>query len=345
MAIDCSNLEIEGWGHVRDSFSLVIEAAAKLLGIEADYQTIYAMSANCFAPVLDPGESCTAWWNMVAGGSLELVGARFGLSFRKLDVDIPSDTKEREARMPDILAETARLAREALENDKVVITAGGWKFFPPDSGNFAPWCFWGIITSVGDDGIMKGTTLNKKKDHPVQWPYPVWAVTRSEQAITERESDIRMLQRGIDRINGTEKPLLGEKHVAGLAAMDMWAYQFNKVPYCPDCGEQSWSCAVSTVQPVYHGAKNICDYLKARASDYSESEKTLLQSVTDHYHTIASKLEPFAVKKTDGHWLYEEIIGDSVKQKTHAEVITRIKNEMAAAAGDMEKAVKAIKNP
>ncbi|MBD3285547.1 hypothetical protein GF359_03770 [candidate division WOR-3 bacterium] len=128
MAIDYSNLEIDGWGHVKDSFSLVIEAAAKLLGIEVRYRTVYAMSANCFAPVLDPGESCTAWWNMVAGGALELVGARFGLSFRKVDVEMPEDSKERDARMSAVLAETAEKISQALANDEVVITSGGWKF-------------------------------------------------------------------------------------------------------------------------------------------------------------------------------------------------------------------------
>lgn len=345
MGIDYSNLEIDGWGHVQDSFSLTIQAAAKLLGIKADYLSIYAMSVNCFAPVLDPNESCTAWWNMVAGGALELVGARFGLSFRKLDVNIPADINERKEKLSEILADAAEKVKKALANDEIVITAGGWKFFPPDSGKFAPWCFWGIVTSVEPDGTMKGVTLNKKKDHPIQWPYPMWSVTKIEPAITKREADIRMLRRGVGRIKGTEDPLIDERYVAGLAAMDMWLKQLDKVPYCPDCGEQSWSCAVSTVQPVYYGAKNISDYLEARSGDYSATEQALLQSITDHYRTIASELEPYATKKDDGHWLYENIIGDAAKQKAHTDVIKQVKSEMAAAARDMERAVKEIKNP
>ncbi|MBN2380623.1 hypothetical protein JXM67_12550 [candidate division WOR-3 bacterium] len=345
MAIDYTNLEIEGWGHTKDSFSLVIQAAARLLGIKLDYRTVYAMSSNCFAPVLNPEESCTAWWNMVAGGALELVGARFGLSFNKLDIDIPVDAKELEGRQSEILAETAKKVRQTLDNDEVVITAGGWKFFPPDSGKFAPWCFWGIITSVEPDGTILGATLNKKKNHPIEWPYPMWAVFKTEPAITEREADIRMLRRGIARIYGTEEPLLGEKHVSGLGAMDMWIKQLDRIPYCPACGERSWSCAVSTVQPVYFGAKNITDYLEAREDDYSASEQALLETITKHYKKIASTLEPYAIKQDDGHWLYEDIVGDAAKQKEHTEVITQVRNEMAAAAEDMEKAIKGIKNP
>ena len=66
-ALDYSTLKLHGNGMKQDSFSLTVEAAAELLGREADYEAVYAMSTNAFAPGLDPGENCMSWWHQRSG--------------------------------------------------------------------------------------------------------------------------------------------------------------------------------------------------------------------------------------------------------------------------------------
>ncbi len=61
---DYSKLDLKGNGHTQDSFSLAVQSAAKLLGKEADYETIYCLSGNAFAPAIDKLEDCTAWWHV-----------------------------------------------------------------------------------------------------------------------------------------------------------------------------------------------------------------------------------------------------------------------------------------
>jgi hypothetical protein len=59
---DYAALSLQGQGHMQDSFALTVQAAARLLGREVDYDTVAALSINSFSPGLDPKEDCTAWW-------------------------------------------------------------------------------------------------------------------------------------------------------------------------------------------------------------------------------------------------------------------------------------------
>ena len=53
---DYSTLKLNGDMQTQNSFALTIQAAAKLLGKEADYQDIYAWSTAPFAPCFQPEE-------------------------------------------------------------------------------------------------------------------------------------------------------------------------------------------------------------------------------------------------------------------------------------------------
>ena len=61
---DYSKLALQGNGHEQDSFSLAVQAAARMLGKDVDYETVAALSGNVFAPCICTGESCKAWWGM-----------------------------------------------------------------------------------------------------------------------------------------------------------------------------------------------------------------------------------------------------------------------------------------
>jgi hypothetical protein len=83
---DYGRLSLKGDGHAQDHFSLSVQAAARLLGRDLDYETLYVLSTNAFAPCFDPAENCAAWWATATGRDTcaDLIGRRLGLRFRRL---------------------------------------------------------------------------------------------------------------------------------------------------------------------------------------------------------------------------------------------------------------------
>ncbi|MGD8239918.1 MAG: hypothetical protein PVH68_15280, partial [Armatimonadota bacterium] len=159
---DYSGLALKGDGMKQDHFSLTVQAAARLLGREADYETIYALSTNGFAPCIDPGESCTSWWSTATGrdACLDVVAGRIGLGVRTLpdpdhasDPPMPAEGPERDRwfaehyRKPLIPAITDAQAR-----GEVLITCREWQVRGPHG--FNPWCCWGIVVEARDDGTV-----------------------------------------------------------------------------------------------------------------------------------------------------------------------------------------------
>ena len=83
---DYSKLYLKGDDHAKDSFSLTMQAVARLYGIDVDYETIYALSGNGFAPGIHPPEPCRQLQRMHDRGQcLDLVAARLGLVVRPLE--------------------------------------------------------------------------------------------------------------------------------------------------------------------------------------------------------------------------------------------------------------------
>lgn len=329
-----SKLQLKGWGHTQDHFSLTIQAAARALGRETDYETIYVLSTNAFAPCLNPREDCKAWWATDQGRdtSLDTVAGATGLKLRRLDMPQEAELSPEEY---DRLC--APIIHQAMENGEVVAVPGGWKVHGPHG--FNPWCWWGIVTEVRDDGTILGASLNGMLDNPISGIYAgCLALSLNEPTLTHEQADLQMLRRAVHRIRGDTAPFLPtDRTVFGLHAMDMWAKQMCKIPFCPACKERSANCAISTAQPAYEGTKVVASYLRRRIHTFPDAAHPRLEATARHYDRIVDLLHP--AFRGEGGERYHTFIGDLAKQKAHAETITHCKTELAAAADKIEQAL------
>jgi len=142
--LDYSTIELQGNGHEKDSFSLTVQAVAKLLGKGVDYETVAALSSNVFAPCICTGESCTAWWHMYARDRcMDLVGKALGLRFRRLELPV-FEGEMTDARLAEYDSACAPIVRQAIDNGQVVVTSGGWQVTGGPYG-LVPWCWWGMV--------------------------------------------------------------------------------------------------------------------------------------------------------------------------------------------------------
>ncbi|MHC4202304.1 MAG: RNA polymerase sigma factor, partial [Planctomycetota bacterium] len=163
---DYSKLALEGDHWRDDSFSLVMRAVARLFGREADHETVYALSANGFAPDVRPGDPCCkGTWRMFGRGrNMDVVAAYLGLAVRKLEFPKPPplpapDGQGRKWGTPaynewldNRKKACAAIVREALGTGAVVIADGGWRNHE--------WFLWGVITEARPDGTIIGKTLS-----------------------------------------------------------------------------------------------------------------------------------------------------------------------------------------
>ena len=96
--VDFSQLELRGDLFRQDTFSLTVQEAARLMGIESDYETIYALSTNAFAPDIRPDEPCRISWAMQGKHlGLDIVAGRLGLRSEAL----PRPGKYKEVAPPE----------------------------------------------------------------------------------------------------------------------------------------------------------------------------------------------------------------------------------------------------
>jgi hypothetical protein len=322
---DYSKLYLKGDGHAQDSFSLTMQAVARLYGIDTDYETIYALSGNGFAPGIHPPEACRQLQRMHDRGQcLDLVAARLGLEVRPLKFD-----KDRQP---------WTVIREALDRGEVVITSGGWRD--------VPYAFWGIILEApenGPVGAIRGATQNGRKDNRLDHDRECWAVTLGRPTMTPEQADIVMLERAVARIRGDKKPFLPGKVVYGLKAMDMWIADMRQPAFQPDDPGSSAGNATYCALYTCEGARDICSYLRRRLVTFPEAARPDIAAAADQYEYIWRALAPFAgaTGQVSG---YAAVIGDQTRQEQHAkEVLTPCKEAMAKAAEHLEKALSAIK--
>jgi len=348
--IDYSKLSLKANGHTHDSFSLTIEAAARLLGKRPEYETIYALSTNAFAPCVNPCEPSIHWRHTDKGRGLclDIVAGRLGLALRALpcpgESSVPPEPKDKAAR--DVwLREHWRKPmiqpiRAALSAGAVVITREGWNSHPP-SGGLNPWCWWGLILEACDDGEILGASLNGRRDNPMWYVDGAWAVSPGTPTLTPHRADLLMLQRAVHRIRGDADPFLPtERMVFGLKAMDLWIEQMKQVPFCGDCGKgRSAACATCCAQPTYMGAETAMNYLRKRKGSFAAQARLHVEAAATHYQKILGLLRPALTG--EGGEQYEQIIDNAAKQKAHAKVLQQVKAELAAAANEMEKALAA----
>jgi len=357
--IDYSKLVLEGDGSRQDSFSLAVQAAARLMGVEADYETVYSLSTNAFAPALDSREASKEWWSTTYGRDycIDLVAAGLGLSVRPLippEIDKPPEPDAGEAREEWIAKyrrlPKVRLIREAQAGGEVVIVWREWEVNDGPHG-FVPWAWWGIVTEAPEDGTPPlGASLNGHHDNPLPWMCGLYALGVAKSRLSRHEAHVQMLHRCVNRIRQDGLPFNGPEPngcqpadtvLFGLRAMDAWIGQMKKVPYCPDCGDKSHGCADCSARPTSEGAKVAARYLHKIAAEFPEAARPHLEAAASHYDRIVELLHPALTGEGGEH--YRDFIGDLEKQKTHAEeVLVPVKAELAAAANDMEKVLAAI---
>jgi hypothetical protein len=321
---DYSKLYLKGDDHAEDSFSLTLQAVSRLYGMDVDYETIYALSGNGFAPGIHPPEDCRQLQRTHDRGQcLDIVAARLGMVLRPLD--LRNDPKPWTA------------IGEALGRGEVVVTSRGWLD--------APYTWWGIILEAPTNGPMnaiRGATQNGRKDNRLDHVGRCWAVSMGKPTLTAEQADVAMLQRAVARIRGDKEPFLfaEDKVVYGLKAMDLWIDAMKSPAFQASDPASSLGNAACCAVYSCEGARDACSYLRRRLVTFPEAARPDIVAAADRYDFISRTLAPFAVPGG-----YAAVIGDQAKQRQHAEkVLTPCKEAMAKAAEHIEKALAAIEN-
>ena len=348
--INYSQVSLAGDSATHDPFSLTVAEAARLLGIETDHETVYILSTNAFAPDLRPDEPCRCCWRLQGRERcLDLVTARLGMTVRELPdahdsaSPAPNDPTQTESWLVEHFRKPlVPIIRNAMADGRVVISRGEW-----DPAH-ASWVLWGIVTDAKDDGTILGATLNGRTDNPIVFLRQGYALARSEPKLDQRQADLAVLQRAVDRIRGERAPFAPGQIVFGVKAMDVWIAQMQGSfqPADPpwfDGDADDPVCklrAKLTASSTYQGAQAAAKYLRQAARRLPQTARPHLTTAADHYDRIVELLHPAMTGQ--GGESYDQLIGDIQKQKNHAaNVLTPIKAELAAAANAMEKALAA----
>jgi hypothetical protein len=331
--------------HPYDSFSLTMQAAAAAFGIEADYEDVYALSSNCFAPDIRPDEECRQHWRMRGRGQcLDLVADALGLTVRPLGCFAPRRYGRRDWPWEEKMGEAAAAVRQALANGEVVIADTGWMH---------DFMLWGIVTDVREDGTMVGVTPNGRTDNTFDHVGSLWALSPKGSRLDLREADLRMLHRAVARIRADEEPFLPESLACGLPAigapevpgavlwglpaMDLWIEQMEQVPYQQDDAASSVGNARLCAWHTLHGAEVASRELRAVADRLGPEAEPGLLSAAGRYDQIADLLRPAV--QGEGEASYTAIMGDPETQREHADVLRQVRSELSAAADDIAKAL------
>jgi RNA polymerase sigma factor (sigma-70 family) len=337
-----SKLVLKGDGYTQDSFSLAFQAAAKVLGREADYETIYGLSTNAFCPGIElthtEGKS---YWHIQArlgDKAIQIISSRYGLVARSLD-------------RPDFVGDEAAYRRtiapsiiEAMDAGNVILVEGGWQ----SSDRLSPWA--GIIADAQSDGAIYGATLNGRQDNPLIWPVGVWSLAPAAKTITPHEADIATLRWAVARIRGQSPFKAASQSVYGLQAMDVWIKAMSEIPgfceYCMDGARRgdTWysKCAHDNASTTRSACIVAARYFRRIAPDFPPNIQSRLQSVAARYDHIAALLAPALAK--NGPDSYVNILGDLSKQRTHAaKVLVPVRSEYSAIAQELELALSSLK--
>ena len=343
--LDYAKLALKGDARTQDHFSLTVQAAAKLLGREADYATIFALSTNAFAPAIQPGEDCMSWWTLYGRGvGLELVAASLGLTAQRLAFPAPAPTPaDAPAAFDQKTAEQMKtsppVVRAAMDAGAVVLTEGGWQVKGPHG--FVPWGWWGLITAARDGGPIVGATLNGFTDNPLEFLHVCYALAPGGAPLVPADADRQALRLAVERIRGTGRFAPGHS-LFGLAAMDRWIQQMSTVPgFCPGChqrGQKGWTDATDNALAVAAAAKVATQYLRTRQATLPAGAQPHLARAAACYDHIQALLQPALTGQ--GGETYRQFIGDLAKQQAHVETVLKpVKAELAAAADAMEQAL------
>ena len=328
------------WGR-HESFSVVMVTAARILGIQTDYDTVQAISGNAFAPTIDPHEPsghCWTWSNGVKlqkAAELETVCQAIGMNVTPL-----KRTDDIEYQIGDFMVEAASIVREALSDESVVISPGEWA--SPGPHGPVGWSRWGIVTEAGEDGTILGALLNGHNDNPIQktcYGGEAWALQPAPATIQPEELLARTLTSALHRIRGDAEPFMRtDRHSSGLDAMEVWIKRMRTIPFNPqsadpESGESSIHAAINTAWPTYDGARIVSAYLRNYPSDPQVRE--MLSDVAECYEKIRELLHPALTG--EGGETYDQFMDDLSKQEAHADqVLQPVAAELAKAAQAIE---------
>jgi len=349
---DLSAVKMMGNGHREDSFSHMIVGAAALLGKSVDYDAVFAASTNGFAPGIETDRWCPGEWSFRGKErAIDLAAQCAGLSARMLELPaqprFSGSQEEAAIFMQDHRRGCVPVIREAMHQEAVVLTTGGWLYRGKEYSNNPGYEWgdafyqWGIITSVTGDGTIAGACMNGRNDNPLGYMEDCWAILPADADPDPTGVAEQILQRAVDRIRG-EGPIysayrrygynytVGEQ-VFGVQAMDVWMERFSEIPFCRlGCGDSSFYCPSRAVVPAWAGARFSAGYLQSQGESTAGHH---LQAAAESYERIAERLAPFAPLGS-----YEGIMGDIEKQREHVEkVLQPVKDEMSRAADAIER--------
>jgi hypothetical protein len=314
---------------------LAFQAAAKVLGRDTDYETVYALSTNAFCPAIrDTSQGCRAWWHVqseLEDKAIDTLCARYGLTARSLELpDINGDA-------PAYRRHIAPSVLQAMDAENVVLVEGEWE------DRVVPWA--GIITDAHSNGDLFGATLVGRQDNLLYRPRGVCSLAPAAPSLSPHEADIAALRLAVARIR-SQAPFQAVAETAyGLKAMDFWIKAMSETPgFCTKCRDKgnSWQCARLNVATTYLASNVAARYLRRIAHDFPPVAQSHLESAAAHYERIAKLVAPFTV--TTGRNSYVNILSNLSTQKTHAaNVLTPIKSEYSAIAQELEFALTGVK--
>lgn len=335
---------------------MAMQAACRYFGKTVDYETIYALSGNCFAPDIRPSEPSHCHWQLQGRErNLDLVCARLGLSSRPFDVrqnppngcpsTFPKDAAGLEAWKADYRRPVMESVERTLKDGNLLLSMGEW-FSSPE----VLWTEWGFVTTIDPrgtkrrpDGGLFGYASNGSGDNEVNFVRDGYFITHGKVAVEPEEAEREVLRRAVARIRGDGQPPFDtgdRKIVFGVAAMDTWISTMATVKGFCEPGHP-WSCTAGNATPTVEGSTFSAKWLRNLAERQSGPAAAHLRSAASHYDRIVALFGP--ALQESGPESYHAIIGDIEKQKAHAEkVLTPVKAELAAAGDEMGKALAAM---
>jgi len=342
--LDYRQLQLKGNGMSDDSVALALQAAARLLGREADYDSVTCALGNPFAPAVMLGETCSAHWQVEGALStkgLPLAARHLGLKIERLPLPEFTGDAGKDEDLSRYRRACAPLINQALADGAVLLNEGGWD--TRSGKRFIHWGMAGILTGAdAKAGTITGAHLWGVRNHPRKWPAAVWKVTRGDapQLLTRLHADV--LRQAVARIRGEGAYAPTKEMVYGLAAVDAWADRMvQTLGFCEPCYKPGKTSSVGDAEDnarrVLKSSRVVAAYLDQLSKDAAPAARADLGAARDCYRRIAELLGSVLRGPKDGR--YGAILGDLAKQRAHAEAAIRpIRKQLAAAAEAMTRA-------
>ncbi|GEM_PF-1657828 len=339
---DLKGIHLSGFGMTRDSVSVAFQAAAKALGKDADYNRLYLLSGNAFAPAINTAETCRSWWHVQAHlgtQNLPAMATSAGLSAQRLPVPALAD-KPTDQQLSAARRSAADLVLKAMDSGAIVITEGGWD----EAGT---WIWSGVITDVSSDGTLRGAALSAATGdgkENVIWKYPgdLWAIRPAAATTPAAEVEHAMIQTAVDRIRGTGPYATQSTSYFGQPAMDQWILSMQTIRgFCPDCfgrvpvvGVQD---APDNDKRMYEAARIVANQLRTDMPTFPSDCKPYLEKAAACYDRVVELLAPGATGR--GGFTYNSLSSLPAQRTYAATVLNPVKTELDWAALHLERAL------